>query len=85
MENTAANTKEAYTAAELEKMALDYYEAHTGYRPSLSASQVNDDGTVTIQLYDNMGDHNSTSAWYTVDPKTAVGTDLIENKVDLKK
>ncbi len=79
------NTKGTYTAKELEKMALDYYEKETGYRPSQSASQVNDDGTISIQLYDNMGDHNSTSAWYTVDPKTAVGTDILENRVDLKK
>lgn len=76
--------KEEYTAKELEKMALDYYEKETGYRPSQSASQVNEDGTISIQLYDNMGDHNSTSAWYTVDPKTAVGIDILENRVDLK-
>ena len=31
-----------------------------------------------------MGDHNSTSDWYTVNPKTAVGTDMLENKIDLK-
>ena len=64
-------------------MALDYYEKKTGYRPSQVSSDVNQDGTVSIQLYDNMGDHNSTSAWYTVDPKTAVGTDIMENKIDL--
>ena len=86
IENVADNytTKSEYTAKELEKMALDYYESQTGYRPTLSGSQVNDDGTILIQLYDNMGDHNSTSAWYTVDPKTGVGTDLLDNKVDLK-
>ncbi len=86
IENTANNStaKSEYTTKELEKMALDYYEAKTGYRPTLSASQVNEDGTISIQLYDNMGDHNSTSAWYTVDPKTAVGTDVLENTVDLK-
>ena len=79
-----SSKQDKYTTEQLEKMALDYYEAQTGYRPTLSASQVNDDGTVSIQLYDNMGDHNTTSAWYTVDPKTAVGTDILENKVDLK-
>ena len=76
------NNKE-YSQADLEKMALDYYEAKTGYRPTKSGSQVNDDGTVSIQLYDNMGDHNSTSDWYTVDPKTGIGTDLLNEKIDL--
>ena len=33
--------KEFYTPTELEKMALDYYEAKTGYRPSQVASDVN--------------------------------------------
>lgn len=83
--NSNINKKESYTTTELEKMALDYYQKQTGYRPSLSASQVNEDGTVTIQLYDNMGDHNSSCDWYTVDPKTAVGTDLLKNNIDLKK
>lgn len=77
--------QDKYTTEQLEKMALDYYEKQTGYRPSQVASQVNDDGTISIQLYDNMGDHNSTSAWYTVDAKTAVGTDLLENIIDLKE
>ncbi len=86
IENNNSNTskKEVYTTKELEKMALDYYEKQTGYRPSHVASDVNQDGTVSIQLYDNMGDHNSTSAWYTVDPKTAVGTDILGDKIDLK-
>ena len=82
--NINSNTNKEYTTEELEKMALDYYEAKTGYRPSRVGSQKNDDGTISIQLYDNMGDHNSTSDWYTVDPKTAVGTDITKNKIDLK-
>lgn len=83
--NAQVNEKENYTTDELEKMALDYYETKTGYRPGNVASQVNQDGTVSIQLYDNMGDHNSTSDWYTVDSKTAVGTNVMGDKIDLKK
>ena len=79
------NSKQTeYTTEQLEKMALDYYEAKTGYRPNSVASQENADGTTSIQLYDNMGDHNSTSDWYTVDMKTATGTDIMGNAVDLK-
>lgn len=81
--NNEKKTK-GYTQSELEKMALDYYEALNSYRPSSVASVINDDGTVSIQLYDNMGDHNSTCDWYTVNPETAVGTDVLENKIDLK-
>ena len=40
-----------------------------------SAAQTNEDGSVSIQVYENLGDHNSTAAWYTVDRLTAAGTD----------
>lgn len=66
-----------YSNEELCRMALDYYTAQTGYTPSSAGSRSNADGTVTIQLYDNLEDHNSTSAWYTVDRFTAEGTDDI--------
>ena len=36
-----------------------------------SAAQTNEDGSVSIQVYENLGDHNSTAAWYTVDRLTA--------------
>ena len=83
--NTENQTKNnnVYSQKDLEKMALDYYEAKTGYRPSGVGSQVNSDGTVSIQLYDNMGNHNSTSDWYTVNPKTGIGTNILEEKIDL--
>lgn len=83
---TSANNskKESYTTSELQKMALDYYEAKTGNRPNSVSLQVNADGSISIQLYDNMGDHNSTSDWYTVDKNTATGTDIMGNKIDLK-
>lgn len=87
IDNNSNNTikKDAYTTEQLEKMALDYYEAKTGYRPGKVASQVNDDGTISIQLYDSMVDHNTTSDWYTVDAKTAVGENIMKEKIDLKE
>ena len=88
LENATTSTnnskKESYTTSELQKMALDYYEAKTGYRPNSVSLQVNADGSISIQLYDTMGDHNSTSDWYTVDKNTATGTDIMGNKIDLK-
>ncbi|MBE6902405.1 MAG: hypothetical protein E7478_08005 [Ruminococcaceae bacterium] len=64
-----------YSNMQLCELALQYYTAQTGYTPSSAAAETNEDGTVTIQLYDNLGDHNSTAAWYTVDRFTATGTD----------
>ncbi len=64
-----------YSNIELCDMALNYYTANNDYTPSGVAAVTNPDGTVTIQLYDNLGDHNSTAAWYTVDRFTAKGTD----------
>ena len=68
-----------YSSRELGDMALDYYEEHNDYRPEYVAWINNLDGTVTLQLYDNMGDHNSTSAWYTIDRFSGKGTDDITN------
>lgn len=77
-------TPDTYSIDALCEMALDYYEALTGYRPSQAAGGKRDDGMVVIQLYDNLGDHNSTSDWYTVDPMSAVGTNTIGETIDLK-
>lgn len=73
----------------LAQLALDYYTAHSDL-PSeeLAALELgvmtNVDNTVTIQLYKNLGDHNSTAAWYVVDRFTATGTDLTSGEqVDL--
>ena len=72
-----------YSNLELCEMALDYYEARNHYRPGDAAAAVQSDGTIVIQLYDNMTDHNATSAWYTVDRFSAQGTDMLGNAVNL--
>lgn len=82
--NNVTNKNDKYSQQELEKMALDYYEALTGYRPSKVTSKVNDDGTLAIQMYDLVQDHTSTSDWYTVDMKTAEGTNVLGDKINLK-
>lgn len=89
---TAAETKPVlekteFTDDELIKMALDYYEKQNNYRPGVAAiDHVSSDGLVTIHLYDDMGDHTATSAWYEVDRKTAVGKDtMLNTEVDLNK
>ena len=68
-----------YTNEELVQIAQRYYKANSpeGYVPGMAGTQNNDDGTVTIQLYDSLEDHNSTSAWYTIDRVNLTGTDDI--------
>lgn len=75
-----------YSNQELCDLALAYYGAHSDGQSSeglTAAAQTNEDGTVTIQVYQNLGDHNSTAAWYTVDRTTAQGTDGAGQAVDL--
>lgn len=74
-----------YSNEEAQTLALSFYQAQTGYTPQYAAVQNNADGTLTIQLYDEVDGHNSTSAWYTVDRVTLVGTDdMTGDTVDLK-
>ncbi len=75
-----------YSDQELCDLALAYYREHNSGQDTdglTAAAQTNEDGTVTIQVYQNLGDHNSTSAWYTVDRTTAQGTDGTGQAVDL--
>ena len=75
-----------YSNRELAEMALTYYIAQNSAQDSgnlSAAAQTNDDGSVTIQVYENLGDHNSTADWYTVDRITGTGTDALGCEIDL--
>lgn len=75
-----------YSNQELADMALTYYKDTNhaqGNENLISAAQTNDDGSVTIQVYENLGDHNSTAAWYTVNRLTGAGTDADGAEVNL--
>lgn len=70
-----------YTDEELIQIALKYYAANNdGYTPKNAGVQYNEDGSVTIQLYDSLEDHNSTAAWYTIDRVVLIGTDDISGE-----
>lgn len=76
-----------YSNQELSDLAVAYYKAHNSGQEGSSltaAAQTNDDGTVSIQVYENLGDHNSTAAWYTVDRLTGAGTDGAGTEVNLE-
>ena len=78
-----------YSNVQLTEMALEHYAVHSGVPQEemegmLGAAMTNVDNTVTVQLYQNLGDHNSTAAWYVVDRFTATGTDLTSGEeIDL--
>ena len=74
-----------YSNDELIRMSAAYFARKGEAVPSMSAAITNADNTVTVQLYDNLGDHNSTSAWYVLDRFTATGTDLFTGmEIDLR-
>ncbi len=82
----AEDTSEGYSDQELLDMALDYYERENSYRPGGADIDGRDGDTVTIHLYDDMGDHLATSGWYDIDCKTGKGTDgIFGNEVDLTR
>ena len=64
-----------YSNEELCDLALAYYRAtNSEASENLTAAAAgNEDGSVAIQIYENLGDHNSTAAWYTVDRMTGQG------------
>lgn len=81
-----SDTFQFYSNQELADLALSYYKESAGAQDNsnlTSAAQTNDDGSVSIQVYENLGDHNSTAAWYTVDRITASGTDGSGNTINL--
>lgn len=76
--------KKNYSDSELCRMALDHYEKESGYRPGICEVDSTNGDLVTLHLYDDMGDHTATSAWYEIDRKTGRGTDTITgDAVDL--
>lgn len=74
-----------YSHNELAQLALDDYRAKNDPSDtSLEAAAMdNGDGTTTIQIYQNLGDHNSTAAYYSVDRFTGEGQSSDGTDVDL--
>ena len=71
-----SDTFRFYSNDELCRLAVAHCAAENGISADEleAGAQTNDDGTVSIQVYQNLGDHNSTAAWYTVDRFTAQGS-----------
>ncbi|MBO6148326.1 MAG: hypothetical protein J6O55_03215 [Lachnospiraceae bacterium] len=78
--------KQGYSNEELCKMALDYYEKKNNYRPGIAQVDSENGDLVTLHLFDDMGDHTATSAWYEIDRRTGRGQDtILGDEVDLVK
>ena len=46
--------------------------------------ETNEDGSVTVHLFDDMDDHTATAAWYTFPPESYIATDDITGEtIDL--
>ncbi|MCR5222329.1 MAG: YARHG domain-containing protein [Lachnospiraceae bacterium] len=81
-----APASNGYSNNELCQMALNYYSKHYGYRPGIAEVDSVNGNMVTIHLYDDMGTHTATSAWYEIDRNTGKGTDeIMGGKVDLNR
>lgn len=73
-----------YSDDEFREFALSYYEDMNGERPPCADVIHNGDGTVTIHLYEDMSTHVATWDWYTIDEHTLVGTDMMDNSIDIR-
>ena len=72
-----------YSSRDLMEMARAYYKNLTGVYMWEADCQEEEDHTISLHLYEFVEDHNSTAAWYFVDPLTGKGVDLLDNPVDL--
>lgn len=70
-----SETFQFYSNWELCQMAAAYYTKQTGGLAPDAAADL-EPGLVTIQLYYNRGDHNTTCAWYRVHRTSAKGMDV---------
>lgn len=69
----------AYSDDELCNMALQYYVNKTGYTPG----HVDIGTNGVIHLYDVVTNHTATCDWYYVDRNTGIGTNMLNEPIDL--
>ncbi len=69
----------AYSDDELCNMALQYYVNKTGYTPG----HVDIGTNGVIHLYDVVTNHTATCDWYYVDRDTGIGTNMLNEPIDL--
>jgi len=72
-----------YSNQELSEMALNYYEAKNGFRPTGALVMVDASENIFIQLYDESDGYRSSLDTYSIDRYTGIGKDLLYQEVDL--
>lgn len=74
-----------YTDEELEKMASDFYYQENHKRPPIVQVDSENEGVVTIHLYEinEKYGHTATWGWYYIDRATGKGKDFFDKYVDL--
>ncbi len=86
---TAAETTEAAESSteaadyDFQALAMRYYGSRSNHIPEFIDVEQQDDGTVSIHLYDLFDGHTATCDWYYIDPNTAKGTDILGRDIDL--
>lgn len=89
---TAAETTKApettqaaksYSDDDLITMARRYYGSRTNHIPQFIDIESEQDGIVSLHLYDLFDGHTSTADWYYVDRKTAAGRDIMDHLINL--
>ncbi len=80
-----AGTQGGYSKIQLIYLAKEHYYKKNGHDAQFADYEEQDDGTVTIHLYNNEGDHITTCDWYYLDPQTGTGENLMGEKIDLIK
>lgn len=72
-----------YSDTELMQMSLACYEDRTGFRPPYAAIDHYDGEMVQIHLFEDNGQNTATCDWYTINRKTAKGTNILGEEIDL--
>ncbi len=83
---TAAETTQAaksYSDDDLITMARRYYGSRTNHIPQFIDVDTEQNGIVSLHLYDLFDGHTATAAWYYVDRTTAAGRDIMDHLINL--
>lgn len=72
-----------YSNEVLRERALNLYQQKNGRRPDGAEAYCDIDGSISIRLFDDLGDHIVTDDWYTVDRYTGIGKNLLGETIDL--
>lgn len=78
-----AQEQKSYSDDELITLARYYYGSRTNHIPAFIDIESEQDGIVTLHLYDIFDNHAATADWYYVDRTTAAGRDILDNPVNL--